>query len=255
MQKTTDRVTPVPAAPAIHYPESDGKPMGETDFHISAILYLRQALRHHFRLAEQTYVAANMLFYYEEGNPTAVTSPDVFVVKGIPKHDRRIYKLWEERVAPCVTFEITSRSSRLEDLGTKRALYEMLGVREYYLFDPLNEYLSPPLQGFLLAEGRYQPMALSPDGTLYSQELGLILRPEGSLLRLVNPTTGEPLPTLDEAVDLVQAMMERAQAEAQRAQAEAQRAQAEAQRADRAEAELARLRAELERLRRQADEG
>ncbi|MCS7219704.1 MAG: Uma2 family endonuclease [Anaerolineae bacterium] len=188
-----------------------------------------------------------MLFYYEEGNPAAVTSPDVFMVKGIPKHDRRIYKLWEERVAPCVTFEITSRSSRLEDLGTKRALYEILGVQEYYLFDRLGEYLSPPLQGFELAEGHYRPVRVSPDGTLYSQELGLILRPEGNLLRLINPITGEPLPTLDEAVEQIQVMMERIQAEAQRAQAESQRA-------ERAEAELACLRAELERLRRQISE-
>jgi hypothetical protein len=128
MEKTIDPVTLAPARPIVYYPESDGKPIGETDFHINTILYLRQALRHFSRLAEQVYVAANMLFYYEEGNPSAVTSPDVFVVKGIAKHDRRTYKLWEERVAPCVIFEITSRSSRLDDLGTKRELYEMLGV-------------------------------------------------------------------------------------------------------------------------------
>jgi len=228
--------------------------MGETDFHISTIIYLRQALRYFFRLAEEIYVAANMLFYYEEGNPSAVTSPDVFVVKGIVKHDRRIYKLWEEGVAPCAIFEITSRSSRLEDLGTKRGLYEMLGVREYFLFDPLDEYLSPRLQGFRLVEGYYQPLTLSSEGMLHSQELGLTLRPEGSLLRLVDPVTSQALPTLDEAVNRAQAEMERAQAEARRAQIEAQRAQAEAQRADRAEAELARLRVELERLRRQAGE-
>jgi len=238
MDKVTELATVTPVKPAIHYPERDGKPMGETDFHISAIIYLRQALRHFFHLAEGVYVAANMLFYYEEGNPSAVTSPDVFVVKGIAKHDRRTYKLWEEGVAPCVIFEITSRSSRLEDLGTKRALYEMLGVGEYILFDPLDEYLSPRLQGFRLVAGYYQPMTLSPEGTLHSQELGLVLQPEGSLLRLVDPVSGQAVPTLDEAMDL--------------AQAEAERARAEAQRADRAEAELVRLRAELERLRRQA---
>ncbi len=231
MDKVTELAPVTPVQPAIHYPERDGKPMGETDFHISAIIYLRQALRHFFHLAEEVYVAANMLFYYEEGNPSAVTSPDVFVVKGIAKHDRRIYKLWEEGVAPCVIFEITSRSSRLEDLGTKRGLYEMLGVREYFLFDPLDEYLSPRLQGFRLVGGYYQPLALSPEGALRSQELGLVLRPEGSLLRLVDPVSGQAVPTLDEAMN---------------------RAQAEAARADRAEAELTRLRAELERLRRQA---
>ncbi|RME41817.1 MAG: Uma2 family endonuclease [Caldilineae bacterium] len=232
------------ATQPIHYPESDGAPMGETDFHITVILYLRQALRFLFRHAEQTYVAANMFFYYEEGNPAAVTAPDVFVVKGIPKHDRRIYKLWEEKVAPCTVFEITSRSSRLEDLGTKRALYEMLGVKEYFLFDPLSEYLSPPLQGFEREEGLYRPLPLSAEGTLFSRELNIILKPEGSLLRVVNADTGEPLPTLDEAVELAHQEMERARLEAQRAEAEAQRAEA-------AEAEAARLRAELERLRRQ----
>ncbi len=219
----------------IHYPESDGQPMGETDFHINAILYLRQALRYFFRQVERVYVAADMLFYFEEGNPAAYKVPDVFVVKGIAKHDRRIYKLWEEKVAPCAVFEITSRSSRLEDLGAKRGLYEMLGVREYFVFDPLDEYLSPRLQGFRLVESYYQPMELSPQGTLFSQELGLILQSEGVLLRLVDPNTGEALPTLDEAVDL--------------ALAETERAQAEAERADAAEAELARLRAELRRLR------
>jgi Uma2 family endonuclease len=211
--------------PEVIYPESDGQPIGETDIHIAAILYLRQALRHIFRQAEQIYVAANMLFYYEKGDPTAARAPDVFVVKGIAKHDRRTYKLWEEQVAPCAVFEITSRSTRLEDLGTKRALYEMLGVQEYFLFDPLDEYLSPRLQGFTLFEGYYQPMTLTSDKTLFSQTLDLILRPEGSLLRVINPTTSQTIPTLTEAMDAAQA----------------------------AEAEAARLRAELARLRGQPE--
>jgi Uma2 family endonuclease len=235
----------VPAKPKIDYPESDGQPMGETDFHITAILHLLQALRHFFRQADQIYVAADMLFYYEEGNPTAYKVPDVFVVKGIAKRDRHIYKLWKEGVAPCVVFEVTSSSTWLEDWGNKRALYEKLGVSEYFLFDPLDEYLSPRLQGFRLAEGYYQPMALSQEGTLYSEELGLRLQPEGTILRLVDPTTDKALPTLDEAVEM-------ALAETERAEAEAKRALAEAERADTAEAELARLRAELERLRRES---
>ncbi len=121
-------------------------------------------------------------------------------------------------------------------------------MREYFLFDPLDEYLKPRLQGFRLTQGYYQPMQLSADGTLHSDELGLILRPEGALLRLVDPTNGEPLPTLDEAVNLAQAAVEHARSETERAQTEAKRAQTEAQRADRAEAELARMRAEIERL-------
>jgi Uma2 family endonuclease len=256
MEKTLDLAKP--AESTIYYPESDGQPMGETDFHIAVILYLRQALRHFFRRADQVYVAANMFFYYEEGDPSACKAPDVFVVKGISKHDRRIYQLWVETVVPCTIIEITSRATRLEDMAAKRGLYEFLEVKEYILFDPLNEYLLPRLQGFRLVGNSYQPMTLTPDGTLLSQELGAILKPEGALLRVVDPATGEAMPTLDEAVDQIQialeqaqAEMERAATEAQRAEAEAQRAEAEAQRAEAAEAEAARLKAELEQLRRQ----
>ncbi len=216
--------------PDVQYPESDGQPVGETEYHINAILYLFQALRYFFRRVDQIYVAANMLFYYEEGNPAAYKVPDVFVVKGVAKQPRRTYKLWQEGVAPCTVFEITSPSTWLEDLGAKRGLYEKIGVPEYFLFDPLDEYLSPRLQGFQLVDNYYQPMPLAADGTLTSQQLGLILRPTGSLLRLIDPAVDQPLPTLDEA---------------------AERAQAEAQRADSAEAELARLSAELEQLKKQ----
>lgn len=235
--KFVDLTQSAPVNLNITYPETDGQPMGESDVHINVMLYLRQALRYLFRQAEQIYVAANMFLYYEEGNPEARRAPDVFVVKGVVKHDRRIYKLWEEKIVPCVIFEITSRSTRLEDMGAKRGLYELLGVQEYFLFDPRDEYLSPRLQGFRLVEGYYQPFGLSSDGTLLSQELGVILKPEGILLRVVDPATGEEIPTLDEAIGQTQTALEQAQSEAKRA--------------DQAEAEAARLRAELEQLRRQ----
>jgi Uma2 family endonuclease len=214
-----DRITTT--APQIHYPESDGKPTGETDVHIDALIYLREALRDYFRDDPQMYVAGNMLFYYEEGDPAAWVAPDVFAVQGVAKGERRTYRLWEEGQAPIVVFEITSRGSRLEDLGTKRAIYAMLGVREYFLYDPLGEYLRPPLQGYRLQEGEYQRIPPGGGGGFTSQTLGLELRLEDGRLRLVNPATGERL--LTPAETLVARRV--------------------------AEAELERLRAELARLR------
>ena len=78
------------------------------------------------------------------------------MVQGVAKGERRTYRLWEEGQSPEVVFDISSRGSRLEDLGTKRAVYAMLGVREYFLYDPLGEYLRPPLQGYRLQDGKYQ---------------------------------------------------------------------------------------------------
>jgi Uma2 family endonuclease len=219
----------------LHYPETDGKPMAETDVHIDALIYLREALKDHFRNAPQIYVAGNMLLYYEEGNPAACVAPNVFVVQGVARRERRIYRLWEEGQPPAVVFEITSRGTRLEDLGTKRAVYAMLGVQEYFLYDPLAEYLRPPVQGYQLQEGEYQRLQPGGEGELASQVLGVELRVEAGRLRVVDPTTGERLLTPAEA-----------QA-ARRAEATARRA-AEA-RAAQAEAELEQLRAELARLR------
>jgi Uma2 family endonuclease len=247
----------------IEYPESDGKPMAETDIHINALIYLREALKDYFRDEPQVYVAGNMLLYYEEGDPLALVAPDVFVVKGISKKERRIYKLWEEGRAPNVVIEISSRLTRLEDLGNKRVLYAMLGVQEYFLFDPLVEYLEPPLQGFRLIAGDYERLEPAQDGSLFSQVLGLTLRREDELLRLINPSTHQSLLTPAEAHQQARAEAEARHAAEQQVLTEAkaryaaeQRIQAETearhaaeQRAVEAEAELAKLRAELAKLR------
>ncbi|BAP54764.1 hypothetical protein THII_0467 [Thioploca ingrica] len=181
------------AFPEIEYPESDGQPIGETDFHFTTIILLIQALRDYFADHPQVYIAGDLMFYYEQGNPHAVKAPDVLVVKGVPKHKRRVYKLWEEQTVPCTIFEITSKQTGSADLTTKYQLYERLGVKEYFLFDPLAEYLQPRLQGFTLVQGRYQALLLSLEGELMSRELGLILRPQGDLLRLVDFYTGQML--------------------------------------------------------------
>lgn len=207
---------------AIIYPESDGSPMGETDLHISLLTYLREALLDYFRDDPQVYVAANLFLYYEEGNPAAVIAPDVFVVKGVAKGNRRVYKLWTEGQTPQVIFELTSRSTRLDDLGTKRALYAMLGVSEYYIYDPYGDYLEPRLWAYHLetGAGMMAEYVRVLDEIIYSPALGLDLVPEGDLLRLRNSQTSQNLLTPFEAQ-------------------EAHRV---------AEAETARLRAELEQL-------
>jgi Uma2 family endonuclease len=189
MSVTTD----FPTLQQIEYPESDGKPMGETDVHRREMAQIIEMLILFFQSVPDVYVSGNLMFYYEEGNPSAVTSPDVFVVKGVHKGLRRAYKLWEEKQPPVTVFEITSRSTRLEDKGNKRALYAMLGVREYFLFDPLAEYLKPPLQGFRLVDEEYIAIDQAEDGSLISQELGLWMFREDTYLRMVDRATNQPL--------------------------------------------------------------
>jgi hypothetical protein len=118
-------------------------------------------------------------------------------------------------------------------------------VREYFLFDPLLEYLSPPLQGFGLIGGAYQSIAATSAGALHSDALGLDLRQEGDQLRFFDPRTGRLLPTPAEETAARQAAESRAQTEVAARQAAEARAETEAAARRALEAEVARLRAEL----------
>jgi hypothetical protein len=84
----------------VHYRETDGRPMAETDLHRDEMVRPITTLQSAFAERSDIYVSGNLLPYYEEGNPRRSVAPDVFAVFGIPKHRREIYKLWEEDVAP-----------------------------------------------------------------------------------------------------------------------------------------------------------
>ncbi|MGI8424624.1 MAG: Uma2 family endonuclease [Chloroflexota bacterium] len=205
----------------VYYPETDGKPMAESDQHRDEMLRLISTLKDAFPLPD-VYVSGNLLIYYEEGNPRASVAPDVFVVLGVPSHRRLIYKLWKEGVPPTFVIEVTSPSTRREDQARKRALYARLGVAEYVMYDPLAEYLRPPLQGYRLEEGDYRAMPVDDQSRLVSEALNLRLTLQGGALVLFNPITGARLLSAGE----------RADAEAQRADPAAERAASERQRAD-----------------------
>lgn len=180
------------------YPESDGKPMAETDIHAQCLIDLRTALDNYFRNDPNVYVSGNLLVYYVEGNPAKCFAPDVFVVRGVPKGQRRIYKLWEEGVAPQIVIELTSRKTWREDLQTKWRLYEELGVQEYFIFDPEYDYLDDPLVGYRLEDGKYVALEVN-DQRINSEVLGLELVDTGETLRLFDPATDQFLPNAGES--------------------------------------------------------
>ena len=197
--------------------------MGETDQHRKEMIREMELLGRFFE-GQQVYVSGDLLLYFEQGNPKKSVVPDVFVVLGLEPRDRRIYKLWAERKPPNVVIEVTSRKTKKKDTVTKPALYAELGINEYFLFDPTEDYLHPPLQGNRLAGDQYERIAADARGALFSRELGLRLQAEGGQLMFYRSDTGERLLTAEEA---------------RRVEAEARR---------NAEAEVARLREELRRL-------
>ena len=72
-----------------------------------------------------------------------------------------------------MVFEVTSKKTRKQDLTKKFEIYrDVLRVREYFLFDPFEEYLDPSLQGYRLVDGNYEPIAMVKGG-MPSEVLGL----------------------------------------------------------------------------------
>ena len=251
----------------VYYPDGDGKPMAESNLHVSIIIQVREILRQWLRTAKNASVYANMLLYFREGNPRVRVAPDVFVVLGVPFDVmQRNYKIWEEQQAPQIIFEITSRKTQATDLGKKRFVYARLGVSEYYLFDPFREYLDPPLRGYLLAGEEYVPAPLdaipppalnghdaandfSQSWRLKSENLKLeiwafapIQAQKPCVLRFYDPAAGKWL------TDPEQAMIEHDLFKRQAKTAEA-RAANEAQARKTAEERVAHLEAELKKLR------
>jgi Uma2 family endonuclease len=221
------------ATVSVDYPTSDGRPMAETDLHRDLMVELIQTLQAYYAADPNVYVSGNLLLYYVEGDRRRHLSPDVFVVKGVPKGPRLYYLLWEEGRGPDVVIELTSASIRDEDVEHKMGLYrDVLKVPEYFLFDPNLEYLDPALQGYRLQKGVYVPIEPVND-RLPSEALGLHLEQDDTTVRLFDPATGERLPTPAESLAAAAAAVE--------AEREARR---------RAEAELEQLRQELEQLRR-----
>jgi hypothetical protein len=233
----------------VFYPESDGQPVGETDVHRQLLMDLVFALSRHFADRPTTYVTGNLFLYYVKGNPRQVVCPDVCIAFDSTKRLRNIYQTWRDGPFPQVIIELTSASSRAEDLGPKRELYERLGTLEYYLFDPhfdpgVAEPDAVEEPGDLRRFSR--PTAdlplgpaetVTPGAVLHSPALGLGFTVSGRALRVIDEATGQPLPTAEE--------------EAEARQAEAEARQAAEIRAQELADEVARLRAELERRTRQ----
>ncbi len=230
------------------YPESDGKPMAETTYHRDVMIGLIVGLRDWFAADPLAYVSGNEFLYWVEGDPRRNVSPDVWFVRGIDKTILRpSYKTWlEGGKGPDFVLEATSRSTRREDRGKKLRIYrDELKVREYFLFDPLGEYLKPSLEGHRLFEGEYRPIE-PVNGRLPSEVLGLHLEADGRLVGLFNPATNQRILNRLEALEEEREALRRRDAELQQEREAHQLADAALRES---EAEIERLRRELEALR------
>ena len=213
------------------YPESDGKPMADTDLHMHWIIRISDIFKTHFAQNTEVYISGNIMMYDREGPARTAVSPDILVAFGLGRKFRRTYKVWEEGKPPDFVIEFSSHRTYRNDLAEKMAHYARMEIPEYFLYDPDRRYLPSPLMGFRLVEGVYVEIPPSIDTGIRSEVLTLDFHLFEEGLRLYDPRAERWLQT-----------------SAERAEHEAERAEHEAEARQKAEAEVARLREELARL-------
>jgi Uma2 family endonuclease len=197
--------------------------MGETSVHAALVEYLAAVLR--WLLREQVCAVYKNLNFYQTPDPKEYPlAPDIAVIKGIPFRHVRSWRVGKTGPAPQVVFEIASEETWKKDLHEKPMQYALMGVAEYFAYDPNDppawRGTSQRLFGWQLEKGKraMRVMPVDVSGRLWSPSLDSFLVPEREYLRLYD-RNGQPRLT-------------EAEAEARRAEAEARRAEAEARRAE-----------------------
>ena len=236
----------------IVYPETDGKPLPDGEYQAPLYIETVGTLRTHFAGRPGVHVNGNTMFYYEEGNPRRVVSPDCYVAFDVDVeriYRNNTYRLWEMGKPPDFVLEIGSPSTPRNDLGHKRDLYARLGIGEYWRFDGTGgDFYGEPLVGEYLEAGEYRRFELQFEtgGTVRgrSPALNLDLCWDSGRLRFYDPSNATwLLDRLEEHEALQAAEQERQAAEEARQAAESAQQAAE-DRAERLKAELRRLRGE-----------
>ncbi|WP_413199174.1 Uma2 family endonuclease [Nostoc piscinale] len=201
----------------VFYPSSDGEPVAESYAHLCVLLATLEILRQYL-VGQQATVLANQFLYYAQGFPKLRVAPDVMVIFNVAPGGRDNYKVWEEGEVPSVIFEMTSAGTKNHDQEFKKTLYEQLGVKEYWLFDPRGEWVQGQLRGYRLRQDSYE---LITDNR--SEPLGLRLQVEGELISFYREDTGEKLLNPTEQAQALREAQQRIDAEAlARQQAEQQ---------------------------------
>ena len=223
------------------YPDTNGKPMAASDFHLEILIWLLQTLKAHFARRPDVYVSGDILTYYKEGDPRAVVAPDALVSFGIGQKQRHTYKVWEEGKVPDFVMEFSSKTTYQNDLTDKMDLYATLGIPNYLLYDAEALYLPSPLMGFQLVQGVYVPIPPGVDGGIGSDVLSLDFHIRERRLAVYDPVEGEWLQTPAETAQ------QRAENAETRAETAETRAEQESLARQKAEEEVKRLREQLAR--------
>ena len=173
----------------------------EQNREIAAVFAVLNARFADFHARHDVFIDMGTNVCYDPSNLNVRVAPDIYVAFGVDElsiRPRKIYLPWEVGKPPDWALEVASESTRRVDLNRKPAIYERIGVPEFWRFDATGgRYYRFELNGLRLVDGQYQPIELTtePDGILkgFSEALGLSLAWDEGWPRFYDPATGSYL--------------------------------------------------------------
>lgn len=166
--------------------------MSQSDPHSRLIRYLVILLEWYF-LRQGWYISDNLGVHETGDYADYPVEPDVAVFKAILSDaEKRRLRSWslvrDDRPVAAVTFEIASYSTWERDLEEKVERYRLMGVQEYFTYDPHEppawETANTRLRGWKLVGEEYEELTPDSRGWLWSNELDSWLGPDDQFLRL-----------------------------------------------------------------------
>lgn len=214
-----------PEFPA-EWPRSDE--MSVVPRHVVILRYLYGALTALLRRRGRPFAVNQEIgFHFVDTDGQAQRCDPDLIVMPFPNTGAGSLRRRDMPCPPDCVIEVASPSTVDRDLGIKKAWYAGMGVREYWLLDPVDSddpahfehgLLLPdgPMMGWRLEQGRYEPLDTFRDAAVriwsaYSPTLACDIMLSQVLhrdetdggYRLLDPDTGEPLPSENEKDELL----------------------------------------------------
>ena len=241
----------------------DDEEVLESNRHRVNMNALIRSLQQAFVDRNDFFVGGNMFIYYSsaQARNRDYKGPDFFVTLNIDgSYPRQGWVVWEEAGRyPDVIVELMSPSTKANDLGKKKEIYERtFHTPDYFVYDPFDSH---SLQGWHLnGNQRYQELVPNEQGRLWCESLGFWLGtwegtidretttwlrffdPQGNLVLLPEEAAQQQAEIAQQQAEIAQQQAEIAQQQAETAQQQAeiaqQQAEAERQKSDRLAAKL-----------------
>ena len=186
---------------SLDYNPDEPEPMPdamEQEFVVQEILGIMHSRFTGFKTRPDVFLSSNTILCYEPSNLNVRRQPDIYLAFGVDQaaiRRRKLYLPWEAGKPPDLALEVGSESTGSEDTVVKPRVYAVIGISEYWRFDPSGgEHHGEPMSGWVLRDGAYHPVELTiePDGVLkgYSELMQLYLCWDEGWPRFYDPATG-----------------------------------------------------------------